>query len=112
MSASIQVQQSSVDAFHAQGHTGRQKQWQQILQVMREAYDGHGIVNFTGSELSIELQVCFPSVGWHPGKVSARVNGMVTQGLLVRATTRRNCTVTGKPCLPVAIAAKQERLVS
>lgn len=111
MSASIQVQQSSVDAFHAQGHTGRQKQWQQILQVMRDGLRV-GVINYTGTELSNALQVAYPAVGWHPGKTSARVNAMVTQGLLVRATTHRNCTVTGKPCLPVAIAAKQERLVS
>lgn len=112
MSASIQVQQSSVDAFHAQGHEGRQKQWQQILQVMRDALRHGGTINFTGTELSNALQVAYPKVVWHPGKVSARVNGMVKQELLVRATTHRNCTVTGKPCLPVAIAAKQERLVS
>ena len=112
MSASIQVQQSSVDAFHAQGHTGRQKQWQQILQVMRDALRHGCTINFTGTELSNALQLAYPAVGWHPGKTSARVNAMVTQGLLVRATTHRNCTVTGKPCLPVAIAAKQERLVS
>lgn len=112
MSASIQLQQSSVDAFHAQGHEGRQKQWQQILQVMRDGLRLHGTVNYTGTELSNALQAAYPQVGWHPGKTAARLNAMVTQGLLVRSTTHRNCTVTGKPCLPVAVAPKQERLVS
>lgn len=112
MSASIQVQQSSVEAYHAHGHEGRQKQWQQILQVMRDGLRHHGTVNYTGTELSNALQAAYPAVGWHPGKTSARVNAMVTQGLLVRATVPRSCTVTGKPCLPVSVAAKQERLVS
>jgi hypothetical protein len=112
MSASIQLQQSSVDAYHAQGHEGRQKQWQQILQVMRDGQRQHGTVNFTGTELTNALQASYPQVGWHPGKTAARVNAMVTQGLLVRSTVHRNCTVTGKPCLPVSVAPKQERLVS
>lgn len=114
MSAAIQVQSTSVDAYHAQGHEGRNKRFQQILAVLRDAWAQERIANLTATELVERLQRRHPDVGWHPGNVSARLNEMVTAKLVQRCETPRLCSVSksGRLCKPVMLVAKQGRLVA
>lgn len=114
MSAAIAVQSTSVDAYHAQGHAGRNKRFQQILAVLRDAWVHERIANLTATELTDRLQRSHPEVGWHPGNVSARLNEMVTAKLVQRCETPRLCSVSksGRLCKPVMLVAKQGRLVA
>jgi|VirMetMinimDraft_7_1064189.scaffolds.fasta_scaffold188368_2 hypothetical protein len=113
MSASIQFQGTSVDAFHAMGNKQRSARHRQILDVMQSAH-ARGESNLTTSEIVSLLNKAYPDTFWHPGNASARINELTaTDGPLVWCDFTRLCTVSGsnRQNRPLMLRAAKNRAV-
>lgn len=102
------VQQSSVDAYK-QTQTKREAAHRNIVHVIKTAHLC-GQVNLTAREVGKLYQDTFNDY-LPPNEVSARINELMKQGLVVRDEKKRPCTVTGRNVLTVHCPMRQASLV-
>lgn len=102
------VQQSSVEVYQ-QIKSSRDAAHKNIVHVIKTAHLC-GQANLTAREVGKQYQDTFNDY-LPPNEVSARINELLKQGLVVRDEKKRPCSVTGRNVLTVHCPMRQVSLV-